>query len=237
MGLFLILVLSSGNLAAGPTTGSNEWGRIEISYELTGENPTINFEEEADQCSIDFKIDGVERTLLLKDDAIIFAGEQYDTSSYHNLRLNGARDFFFVELDVKTSSSSSSSSSSSKSDSSNSSQSSSSSYSSSSESSVDEHVKSFGFVNWNDKEIIIQLKGGNSISSDLELKPEQCLFEFNLDRGKHKRTIAIKENSLEIDGVQKEMGGDFSKLSVTATQKKDSLLVEADGKEIWGHQD
>jgi hypothetical protein len=203
---------SGSQVFAELISGSEEWRKKEIQYDLAGEDPTISFVEDQENYLIKFNIDG----------------EEYETSTYHALRLTASRDTVFIDADVRTSSSSSSSSSSSVTSNGRSYA----SKSSSSYTSTDEHKKSFGFIEWNDKKIVVQLQGGNTITRNIEVGPAQCLIEFDIDRGKHKRTILLEKDSIEVDGQQKGVGA-YSILSILADKKPHSLKIEADEEKVW----
>jgi RNA polymerase sigma factor (sigma-70 family) len=216
--------------------GVEDWNRRRIHYQLKGkENPTITFEKNRDACSIRTDTDGVRRHLFIRDDEILIDGRKFDTGSYSELSLSASRGFLVVRL-VKTWSQSSSHSVKSSADNSsgndlNSASSRSSTSSQSSRASSGKTLLVLGLVDFG-AGIEFRFEGGDSIENRIHLDSGKCVIEFDIDQGKHKRRVVIEPSLIAIDNDERKTG-ENPKITLSATQKRASLRIRANGEDVW----
>ena len=228
----LVVLSEAADLRAeSRASGAEDWQGKEIKYELSGEaDSDIHFSKSTRECRITMTVDGLKRTVTLKDEDIDVDGEHLDIGSYASVSLNAERDFLIVNVVTTRSWSASTSGSASNHATSGASTTTSSKTSSSESSGRSTDYHSFGFTDMNDMKIRFRLKGGRSVDSSIATGPDERVIKFDVDEGKNERTIVVKPGLVDIDGVRKRVDSD-AQLLVTAT--KSSLSVTADGTGIW----
>lgn len=234
-----ILIASAHVIAAGAAgpgagqqiAGSERWQGKVISYESSGPTrPDVRVHKGERDCRIVVTIDGRERTVVLKGEDIDVGAEHFDVGSYASVHLSAGRDFLIVDLVVTGSWGAGASGSANAQTTSGSSAASAGKTTRSASSGTSTDYLSLGFTELDGVPIRVRLKGGRAVACSIMPGSSERVIRFDIDKGKHVRTIAITRGAVAVDGVSRPRG---PATPVLVAASKDSLSVTAGGSEIW----